>query len=109
MNETRPSQAPWLNQAGWHDVAFTGHRERFGQPAAGLDPATGRVIGRVGLIGAQEVIDEATTARDARRAWAGANFENCDRVLHTARDRRPGEVHPVERIRTRGTPPANPI
>ena len=70
MHETSSRQQPWLNEAVWHDAVFTGRWERLGQPTDILEPATGQVISRIGLVGAEEVSRSAAKAREAQRDWA---------------------------------------
>lgn len=41
MSETSLSRAKWLNEAAWHDAAFTGRWERLGRPSDVVEPATG--------------------------------------------------------------------
>ena len=48
---------------------FTGRWERLGQPTDVLEPATGRVISRIGLIGGEQVARSAAAARQAQRGW----------------------------------------
>ena len=83
MQETS-RQEPWLNEAVWHDAVFTGRWERLGQPTDVLEPATGQVISRIGLVGAEEVSRSAATARKAQRDWAETHFEDRARVLRKA-------------------------
>src|SRR3954471_10390180 len=83
MQETS-RQEPWLNEAVWHDAVFTGRWERLGQPTDVLEPATGQVISRIGLVGAEEISRSAARAREAQRAWAETHFEDRARVLRKA-------------------------
>ena len=84
MHETSSRQQPWLNEAVWHDAVFTGRWERVGQPTDVLEPATGQVISRIGLVGAEEVSRSAAKARVAQRDWAETHFEERARVLRKA-------------------------
>src|SRR5215213_2793728 len=84
MHETSSRQQPWLNEAVWHEAVFTGRWERLGQPTDVLEPATGQVISRIGLVGAEEVSRSAARARDAQRDWADTHFEERAHVLRKA-------------------------
>ena len=90
MQETS-RQEPWLNEAVWHDAVFTGRWERLGQPTDVLEPATGQVISRIGLVGAEEISRSAARAREAQRAWAETHFEDRARVLRKAAEL--AEIH----------------
>src|SRR5215210_3761090 len=91
MHETSSRQQPWLNEAVWHDAVFTGRWERLGQPTDVLAPATGQVISRIGLVGAEEISRSAARAREAQRAWAETHFEDRARVLRKAAEL--AEIH----------------
>ncbi len=84
MSGTSLSQARWLDEAVWRGAAFTGRRERLGRPSDVVEPATGQVIGSIGLVGGQEVSRSAVMARDAQPGWAETGFEVCARVLRKA-------------------------
>src|SRR5690349_20864328 len=84
MKETPSNQASWLNEAVWHEGVFTGRWERLGRPTDVLEPATGQVISRIGLVGGEEISRSAATARVAQRDWAQYNFEDRARVLRKA-------------------------
>ena len=76
---------PWLNEAVWHEAVFTGRWERLGQPTDVLEPATGHVISRIGLIGGEEMPGSA--ARHGRRNVTGPNRFRGPRP-HSSRRRR---------------------
>lgn len=84
MSETSLSRAKWLNEAAWHDAAFTGRWERLGRPSDVVEPATGHVISSIGLVGGPEVSRSAAMAREAQRGWAETDFEDRARVLRKA-------------------------
>jgi benzaldehyde dehydrogenase (NAD) len=68
----------------WAGAVFTGRWKRVEQSTDVVEPATGRVISRIGLVGADEVSRSAATARDAQRRWAEVAFEERARVLRRA-------------------------
>ena len=65
----------------WHEGVFTGRWERLGQPTDVLEPATGRVISRIGLIGGEQVARSAAGARQAQRGWVQTGYEDRARIL----------------------------
>src|SRR4051794_38745373 len=94
MSETSLPRTPLLKNEVWQDAVFTGHWERLGRPTDVVEPATGRAIGRIGLVGAKEVSRSAAMARKAQRGWAEADFEDRARVLRKAAEL--AEAHAAE-------------
>lgn len=84
MQEASTTKAAWMDEADWRDSVFTGRWERLGRPTDVVEPATGRVISRIGLVGAEEILRSAATARTAQRGWARVDFEERARVLRKA-------------------------
>ena len=94
MSNSLSKSEPWLNEAVWAGAAFTGRWKRVEQSTDVVEPATGRVISRIGLVGADEVSRSAATARDAQRRWAEVAFEERARVLRRAAEL--AELHLTE-------------
>jgi benzaldehyde dehydrogenase (NAD) len=88
MEETNMTEiskrTPWLDEAVWHEGVFTGRWERLGQPTDVLEPATGRVISRIGLIGGEQVARSAAAAREAQRDWVQTGYEDRAHILRRA-------------------------
>jgi len=80
MSNSLSKSEPWLNEAVWAGAVFTGRWKRVEQSTDVFEPATGRVISRIGLVGADEVSRSAAAARDAQRRWAEVAFEDQARV-----------------------------
>lgn len=75
----------WLDKAQWQEAIFTGQWEH---PQKGLtavvEPATGRQLGRISLVGVEEVSRSATVARSVQPAWAETGFEQRASILSKA-------------------------
>src|SRR6476620_9727333 len=95
MSNSSSKSEPWLNEAVWAGAAFVGRWKRVEQSTDVFEPATGRVISRIGLVGADEVSRSAAAARDAQRRWAEVTFEDrATRVLRRAAEL--AELHLTE-------------
>jgi benzaldehyde dehydrogenase (NAD) len=68
----------------WHGALFTGRWEASADTADVIEPATGQVLGRIGLASAAQIGSAAAAAAQAQRAWAGAPYEQRAQVLRKA-------------------------
>jgi benzaldehyde dehydrogenase (NAD) len=71
----------------WHRRVYSGGWVTpHGGETDDVEPATGEVLGRVGLGDAQDVARAAASAASAQLAWAATNFEERAAVLRRAGD-----------------------
>ncbi|PPU38715.1 benzaldehyde dehydrogenase [Xanthomonas arboricola] len=68
----------------WHGQVFTGHWQAGQAGADVVEPATGQVLGRLGLANAAQIGVSAAAARAAQQAWAAAPYEARALVLRKA-------------------------
>ena len=73
-----------LDPETWTEALFTGAWERAAQGGDVVEPATGKVLGRVGLADAADVAAAAERAAAAQRTWAEAPHTERAAVLRRA-------------------------
>lgn len=73
-----------LNEATWHGRAFSGGWTPLSDAADVLEPATGKVISRIGMASPAEIAQGAARARGAQPTWYATSFEERARVLRSA-------------------------
>ncbi|MBN8440655.1 MAG: benzaldehyde dehydrogenase [Thauera sp.] len=96
MNETLSNTAggAWLNESEWAESVFSGTWERCGQQAEIIEPATGEVLSRIGMLAGDELGRFSAAAARAQGSWAKMHFEDRARILRTAAEL--GERHFAE-------------
>ncbi|PPK91986.1 benzaldehyde dehydrogenase (NAD) [Kineococcus xinjiangensis] len=75
---------PLLDPTTWTGALFTGEWAPAAQTAEAVEPATGRVLGRIGVAGADDVAAAAERAAQAQREWAAAPHTRRADVLRRA-------------------------
>jgi benzaldehyde dehydrogenase (NAD) len=74
----------FLRDAIWAGRAFSGGWLSLSAAADVIEPATGHVLGRIGLASPDEISAAAAEARAAQPAWYSTAFDERARVLRTA-------------------------
>ncbi len=78
------TKSPWLPDTVWSGAFFDGSWQPSAQRQNAIEPATGEVLGEVGLADAAQVARSAATAAQAQQAWAAAPYEQRAQVLRQA-------------------------
>ncbi|WP_369977080.1 benzaldehyde dehydrogenase [Xanthomonas bundabergensis] len=78
------SDSIFLQGDFWHGALFGGQWQAAADGAEAIEPATGQVLGRIGLAGPAQIAAAAAAAAQAQRAWAAAPYAQRTQVLRKA-------------------------
>ncbi len=73
-----------LNEATWRGRAFSGGWVSLSEAVEVAEPATGRIISRIGMASPAEITAAAANARSAQTKWYAVSFEERSRIMRNA-------------------------
>ncbi len=84
MTTTMTSTQTLLPRETWEGKVFTGSWQASARTAETVDPATGQVLGTVGMVDEQGIADAARAAAQAQPRWERTNYDERASVLRAA-------------------------
>ena len=79
-----PGNLAWINSKQWQGCLYSSGWHPAPQVRDVIEPATGAVLGRIGIAGPKEVGEAATVASAAQLGWAATRYEERAAVLRRA-------------------------
>ncbi|WP_394833045.1 benzaldehyde dehydrogenase [Pendulispora rubella] len=76
--------ADLLDESVWRGKVFSSGWRELESAADAVEPATSRVLSRIGIAGPNDIARAATAARQAQRAWAARSYEERAAIFRKA-------------------------
>ncbi len=84
MQDAGKGEAAWLAPDIWKGRAFSGDWDTLAANAPVVEPATGNVLGSVGLAGPDAIRAAAKSAKAAQAAWAATSYDERATIMRAA-------------------------